>query len=80
MESNKDTMDNLKEVVDNSKELIIQLKEQNLLIADLLIRVSALEKTLTDKDIISKYDLENQVKAIGAGVIKFLESKQINKN
>ena len=49
--------------------------EQNLMIAELLIRVGALEKIIINKKICSVDELNAEVKAISDGVIKLLESK-----
>jgi len=51
-------------------------KEIDLLVADLIIRVSALERVLVNKNICSSDDLVKEIKEISEGVIKFLEQKQ----
>jgi hypothetical protein len=53
-------------------------KEIDLLIADLIIRVSALERVMVNKNVCSSDDLTKEIKEISEGVIKFLEQKQIN--
>jgi hypothetical protein len=54
-------------------------KEQDLLVADLIIRVSALERVLVNKNILTSDDLVKEIKVISEGVIKFLQNKEQNK-
>jgi hypothetical protein len=55
-------------------------RDRDLLVADLIIRVSALEKVLVNKNILTADDLIKEVKEVSEGVIKFLQQKQDNEN
>jgi hypothetical protein len=55
-------------------------KEVDLLIADLIIRVNAIEHILISKNVCTADDLLKQVKKISESVVKFLQQKQENEN
>lgn len=55
-------------------------KEQDLLVADLIIRVSAMEKVLINKNLCTADDLVKEIRTISEGVVKFLQNKEANKN
>jgi len=52
-------------------------KEMDLLVADLILRVNAIEKILINKKLCTADDLVKEIKEISQSVIKFLEEKQV---
>jgi len=53
-------------------------RDSDLLIADLILRVNAIEKILINKNVCTADDLIKEIKEISKNVIKFLEQKQAN--
>ncbi len=53
-------------------------KEMDLLIADLILRVNAIEKILINKNVCTPDDLVKEVRQLSQEVIKFLEQKHTN--
>lgn len=68
---------NLSDVVANRKEFYMN-KEQELLLAEIIVKVSAMERLLTKSGVITAEDLTGEMKKISEEVVAFIRANGIS--